>query len=86
VFSCLLSFPPHKLGKGEMEGNGARPRTSALAATGIPALFRVEHDRRFALFGVRDQNIDLAHIDTLVAAIADLRIKRDRSAGRACVG
>jgi hypothetical protein len=86
VFPCLLSLPPYKLGKGEMKGNGTRPRTSAFAATGIPALFGIKHNGRFALFRVRNQNIDLAHIDALVAAVADLGIKGDRGAGGTRIG
>jgi len=86
MLPCFFSFPPDKLRKGEMEGDGSRPRASSLTASAVPALLRIQDNGRLAFFRVGDQDVHLADIHTLIASVADLGVEGNRGAGGAGVG
>ncbi len=47
-------------------------------ATAVPALIRVQNDRRTALVGIGNIHIHLTHIHTGIASYAELRIENHR--------
>ncbi len=46
-------------------------------ATANPAFFRVFQDGRFSFFGISDEGIAHADVDTSAAAVTGIRIKID---------
>ncbi len=62
-----------------IERDGSRSRTIVDTAAAIPALIRVQDDRRLTFIPVGYVNVHLADFHTMVTPIADLRVKNHRS-------
>jgi hypothetical protein len=77
-FSGFLVLPiPSKL-KRKVKLDGPWAGTIIYTTTAIPAFFRVQNNRRLALLRVGYIHVDLTGFYTIVATVADLRIKQYR--------
>jgi hypothetical protein len=74
-FSGGLVFPVPTMLKGPVECYG--PGTWAIigTATAVPAFFRVQDNRRFALLRMGYVHVYRADFHTMVAPVADIRVE-----------
>jgi len=75
-----LVFPVAAVLQRPFKLDGPGTRTIVNAAAAIPALVGVHYNRRFAFLGVGQINVYLAYFHTMVAPVADIRIKNHRTA------
>jgi hypothetical protein len=73
-----LVLPVASLLKRPVEGDSSGTGTIINTAAAIPALIRMQYDRWFAFLGIGYEYVYLADFYTIVAAVADIRVKNHR--------
>jgi hypothetical protein len=73
--ACRLVFPVRPLLYRPVEGNGAGAGAIIHAAATVPALIRVQYQRRFLSLGIRNIDIHLADFHAVIAAVAGILVK-----------
>jgi hypothetical protein len=76
--SGFLILPVSPQLKREIKLDGPWTGTVDGAAAAIPAFFRMQDDRRLALFGMRYIDINLTRFHAGIASVTDFRIEYHR--------
>jgi hypothetical protein len=85
-FAGIFALPVASLLQGPIESNGSRPRAIIHATAAVPAFIRAKKDGRFSLLRVGYKDIQGTNLNTVIAAIADLRIEDSRPVGSGNIG